>query len=90
MAESNLNVLPPGSSGGVFRASSNGVELRLRLDADAAWCVVKRPGNPADYVDIAERDVESTIERFHAINGDPNKFDDFVKDICPVARKEAA
>jgi len=89
MAESNLNVLPPGSSGGVFRASCNGVELRLRIDADGAWAVVRRPGSPAHYVDL-ERDIESTIERFHAINGDRNKFDDFVKDICPIARKEAA
>ena len=62
----------------IYRASCKGTEIRLRVNVDAAWLVIKRPGQPADYVDIQPKDIDELLRQFQAIKGDPGRFDEFV------------
>ena len=68
-----------------YRASCSGVEIRLRVNPDSAWLTVKRPGNPADYIDIAPREVDGVVERFTLIAGSSARFDEFVRNALPMA-----
>jgi hypothetical protein len=66
----------------VFRCSSGGTEIRLRVNAgDQSWCIIKRAGAPADYVDLEDKEVDAVVARFNAIGTDPAKFDAFVRNI---------
>jgi hypothetical protein len=64
--------------GALYRASSNSIELRLRVEPDGAWLTIKRPGMEAEYLDIPEPDVAAALAGFEAIGEDPEKFKAFV------------
>jgi hypothetical protein len=64
-----------------YRASCNSVEIRLRVNPDAAWIILKRPGNAAHYIDLDDQDVDAVVARFNQIGDSPALFDDFVRSI---------
>lgn len=61
-----------------YRKSCFGVELRFRIDPDCAWITVERPGCGRELVEIADKDVDAVKDRFDAIDGDPQRFAEFV------------
>ena len=70
----------------VYRASCNRAEIRLRVNpGDQSWIVVKRPGRGQQYVEIADHNVDDVVARFHAIDGDPERFTAFVQTATPAA-----
>jgi hypothetical protein len=62
----------------IYRASCNSVEVRLRVNPDSAWIVVRRPGAGPYYRDIADNELSGLLEQYRAIGGDPQKFAAFV------------
>jgi hypothetical protein len=53
-----------------YRASSAGVEIRLRIDPDAAWIVIRGPG----YFDIHDDQVAAVTAFFPSEGHSPKKF----------------
>jgi hypothetical protein len=66
----------------IYRASCNGVEIRLRIEPDGAWLVIKRPGLEASYVEIEDRDVPALVAELEAIGDDPEKFSAFLSRVA--------
>ena len=68
-----------------YRKSCNGIEVRLRINpGDNSWLTIERPGvreREREYVDIKESDVDAVMERFGAINRDPQRFAEFVQSV---------
>jgi hypothetical protein len=67
-----------GPRGKLYRCSCRGIEIRLRVEADCAWLVVKKPDQEREYHDIAQSEVAGVVERFEAIGDSPEKFKAFV------------
>ena len=61
----------------LYRKSCNGISIKFRINIDAAWLVIERPGCDRDMVEIADKDVESVKAEFDAIDN-PEKFSRFV------------
>jgi hypothetical protein len=65
----------------IYRASSGGVELRLRVNPDAAWIVIRAPGFESRYFDIPNDQVGAVTAFFPAEGDSPEKFKSFVNAI---------
>lgn len=65
----------------VYRASCKGVEIRLRVNADHAWIVIRRPGAEPFYRDIAESELPGLLAQYRAIDGDADRFQAFISAI---------
>jgi hypothetical protein len=61
-----------------FRASCNGIEMKLRVDPGAAWLTIKRPGCEHAYRDIPDAGVAAVVEQFQAIGEDVDRFQAFL------------
>lgn len=61
-----------------YRASCQSVEIKLRVDPDQSWMVIKRPGQETQYRDIPHDDVASVVQEFKAIGDDVERFNAFV------------
>jgi len=62
----------------IYRASCNSVEVRLRVNPDSAWIVIRRPGAEPYYRDIAEIELPGLMAQYRAIDGDAGRFGAFV------------
>lgn len=62
----------------IYRASCNSVEIRLRVNPDNAWVVIRSPGREPFYRDIEEGEVAGVLAKFLAIGKDPERFKAFV------------
>jgi hypothetical protein len=62
----------------IYRASCNSVEVRLRVNPDSAWIVIRRPGAEPYYRDIADDELPGLLAQYRAIGGDPGRFQAFV------------
>jgi hypothetical protein len=62
----------------IYRASCNSMEIRLRVNPDNAWVVIRSPGRELFYRDIEQGEVAGVLAEFHAIGKDPEKFKTFV------------
>lgn len=62
----------------IYRASFNGAEIRLRVNPDNAWIVIRRPGAEPYYRDIAESELPELMAQYRAIDGDAGRFQDFL------------
>jgi hypothetical protein len=66
----------------VYRASCDGVQVRLRVNAgDESWIVIRRPGAEPYYRDIPQDQVASVLAEWEVIDGDPGKFKAFISAI---------
>ena len=66
----------------ILRMSCNGVEVRLRINPDNAWVVIRKPGQEPFYSDIAESELTEVLEQYHSINGSPARFQAFVASLA--------
>jgi hypothetical protein len=66
----------------ISRASCNSVEIRLRVNEDCAWIVIRRPGTEPTYRDIPDAKVGETVAAFQAIEGDPERFKAFLSRVA--------
>ena len=71
----------------VYRSSSGGVELRLRVTPGGSWVVIKGPGTESRYFDIPGDQVGAVVAEFQAIGEDPDKFAAFVNVQAPSLRQ---
>jgi len=75
--------LHPLASGGVWRASSRGIEIKLRVERDGgAWLVIRKPHSEPSYRELADGEVAKVLAEFQAIGEDPEKFRAFVDARC--------
>jgi hypothetical protein len=65
----------------VFRASCEGVQVRLRVNPDESWIIIRRPGAEPFYADIPQDQVAAVLAELEAIGEDPEKFKAFVSTI---------
>jgi hypothetical protein len=70
-----------GPSQAAYRASSGGVELRLRVNQDESWIVIKEPGAEPLYFDIPGAQVAAVTAEFEAIGDSPARLKAFVSAI---------
>ena len=61
-----------------FRASCNGIEIRIRQNIDAAWIIIDQPGCERFYRELTEAELPAVLDRYHAIDGNAERFDAFV------------
>jgi hypothetical protein len=61
-----------------FRASCHSVEIRLRVEPDSAWIVVRAPGVEPRYRDIDAADVDAVVKEFQSIGHSVERFEEFV------------
>ncbi len=61
-----------------YRASCQSVEIKLRVDPDAAWMAIKRPGQETQYRDVPRGDVDSVLQEFEAIGESVEGFNSFI------------
>jgi hypothetical protein len=61
----------------IYRASCNGVEIRIVQTPELAYLSIRGRGHD-QYVELAEQDVAALVGKLEAINGDPEKFQEFV------------
>ena len=61
----------------IYRASCNGVEIRLCINPDNAWVVITRPGAEPYYRDVAESELPGLLEQYRVIDGDAERFNAF-------------
>jgi len=65
----------------VHRASSGGVEIRLRVNPDSSWLVIRGPRTESRYFDIPSDQV-GVVTSFFPAEGDlPERFKSFVSAI---------
>jgi hypothetical protein len=55
-----------------------GVEVRLRVNPDAAWIVIRKSGTGPRYCDIPQDQVAAVVVELQGIGEDPRKFAAFV------------
>ena len=67
-----------GPTQSVYRASCNGVMIRLRVNPDSAWITIDRPAHEPFYREFSESKIAAVLARFKAIERDPEKFEAFV------------
>jgi hypothetical protein len=65
----------------VYCASFGGVEIRLRVDPEAAWIVIRGPGTESRYFDIPDDQVGSVTAFFPSEGDSPERFQAFVSTI---------
>ena len=65
----------------IYRASCNSIEIRLRVNPDAAWIVIRQPGSEPTYRDIPDAEVDETVAAMQAIDNDPERFAAFVQSV---------
>lgn len=58
----------------IYRASSRGVEVRLRVNPDSSWVVIRFPDREPFYKEFEQSEVAAVLARFKAIDGDPERF----------------
>lgn len=63
----------------IYRASCYGVEVRLRVNVDNAWVVIRRPGREPFYRDVDQCKVAGVLAEFEGIAGSPERFNAFVQ-----------
>jgi hypothetical protein len=66
----------------IYRMSSGGVEIRLRVNADDAWIVIRRAGAEPFYRDISESELPGLLAQYRAIDGSAERFKAFVNGFC--------
>jgi hypothetical protein len=62
----------------VYQSSCEGAQIRLRVNADESWIIIRRPGGEPYYRDIPEDQVAAVLAEFNAIGEAPEKFQAFV------------
>ena len=69
-----------GPTNATYRASAGGVEIRLRLNPDVSWIVIRQAGAER-YFDIHNDQVATLIAEFQAIGDSVERFRAFVRTI---------
>jgi hypothetical protein len=63
----------------VFRASSGGVSVRLRINvADVSWLTIKAPGKETCYRELKDDECGAVLTAFSEIGDSPERFTSFV------------
>jgi hypothetical protein len=74
----------------VYRASCEGVQIRLRVNVDESWIIIRRPGAEPCYRDIPQDQVAAVLAEFQAIGEDPAKFKAFTSNFLVGHRRKSA
>jgi hypothetical protein len=66
----------------IYRASCNGVEIRIVQTPDRAYLAIRKPHSEPSYRELADGEVGQVLSDFEAIGEDPEKFAAFCRRVA--------